>query len=83
MLEMEVGSSTLGPSLSDTCSPCVDVPTGAAVPFSIRRAGGELLDSGNLHITSDIPELGFAYSVNGLIPGPVACDREPTGFCNL
>lgn len=82
-LEMQIGSTVLGPSLSDTCSPCVEVPTGSDIPYIIRREGDStgFLDAGSLNLTTEVPELGFAFSVGGIVPGPVECDRNPTGFC--
>lgn len=81
-LEMQVGAVLLGPSLSDTCSPCRAIPIGVAVAYEIRReGGGALVESGTLEVNTDIPEIGYAFSVGGIVAGPIACDREPVGFC--
>lgn len=81
-LEMQIGTVVLGPTLTETCSPCVEIPIGSGIPYAIRREGStSFLDTGSLNLTADVPELGFAFSVGGVVAGPIACDRAPTGFC--
>jgi hypothetical protein len=82
LVEMQIGESILGPSNPDTCSPCVSVPQGTAVPYVIRRVeNGAILDEGAMSIAADPAEIGIAFSAGTFAVGALGCDQVRTGFC--
>lgn len=80
-LEMWVGSTIVGPTQTNVCSPCTPVPLGTDLPLEIRDStDGRLYQSATLDVTGDPPVLTIAFS-SGVFE-VVAGHCEPaTGFC--
>ena len=80
-LEMEVGSTIIGPTPADICSACVPVPFGMDLPLEIRDSvDGRVYESGTLDITGDIPVIGIVFSVG--VFEAISANCEPrAGFC--
>lgn len=78
---MQVGSTLVGPTSTDVCSPCTPVPVGMDVPFEIRNtADGTLYESGTLDLPGDPPVLTVVFSAGVLDALAGHCDPA-SGFC--
>lgn len=79
-LEIQVGDAVVGPTPSDVCTACTDIPIGN-MPYEIRVDDGRVLESGTLDVTSDNPVLGLLFSISGLQVVAGNCESAGTGFC--
>lgn len=78
---MQVGSTIIGPTLTDVCSPCTPVPLGMDWPLEIRDSvDGRVYETGTLDVTGEVPVLTIVFSAGVFDVVAGHCDPA-TGFC--